>query len=320
MSDGSISSVYRRRRLTLYETFEFDSDDARSNLTTIKNAFEAHCIGEVNVVYERYVLYQRVQENGETFDNFLSDLRKLVKTCDFGAVEDSTIRDRIVMGIRDDTTRRKLLQTRQLDLKTAIDICRASESAAKHLRAMSKPDDVHAVRVDKQRDRDATSRARSSSRKPFNRRRPPTPTRRCQYCGRQHNANKSSCPAYGKTCKICGRRNHFASVCRSKDKSTVNELEAGLTDDEVLALHREQRPSRWYSRLHVAGRSVRFLLDCGATVNLLPASLVKQLGAAASNAVRPLDSNLRMFDNSYLQTDGIITLTVKHPTTSDRAY
>ena len=143
----------------LYETFEFDSDDARSNLTTIKNAFEAHCIGEINVVYERYVLYQRVQENGETFDNFLSDLRKLVKTCDFGAVEDSTIRDRIVMGIRDDTTRRKLLQTRQLDLKTAIDICRASESAAKHLRAMSKPDDVHAVRVDKQRDRDATSRA-----------------------------------------------------------------------------------------------------------------------------------------------------------------
>ena len=100
-------------------------------------AFEAHCVGEVNVVYERYVFYKRKQENGETFDSFLAELRRLVKTCEFGAVEDSTVRDRIVMGIRDDTTRRKLLQTRKLDLKSAIDICRASESAMNQLRAMT---------------------------------------------------------------------------------------------------------------------------------------------------------------------------------------
>jgi len=82
-------------------------------------AFEAHCVGEVNVVYERYLFYKRKQENGETFDSFVAELRKLVKTCDFGAAEDSTVRDRIVMGIRDDTTRRKLLQTRKLDLKSS---------------------------------------------------------------------------------------------------------------------------------------------------------------------------------------------------------
>ena len=134
----------------LFETFEFARADDRSDLAAIMAAFESHCIGEVNVVYERYVFYQRKQDNGESFDSFLSELRKLVKTCDFNTVEDSTIRDRIVMGIRDDTTRRKLLQTRQLDLKTAIDICRASESASRQLRAMTKADDddVHAVMRD----------------------------------------------------------------------------------------------------------------------------------------------------------------------------
>jgi len=90
----------------LFETFEFANDNDRADLSKIMDAFEAHCIGEVNVVYERYVFYQRKQESGESFDNFLADLRKLVKTCDFGAVEESTVRDRIVMGIYDDATRR----------------------------------------------------------------------------------------------------------------------------------------------------------------------------------------------------------------------
>jgi hypothetical protein len=36
----------------------------------------------------------------------------------------------------------------------------------------------------------------------------------CRYCGSGHQAG--SCPAYGKTCNTCGRRNHFSTVCRSQ--------------------------------------------------------------------------------------------------------
>ena len=313
----------------LYETFELD-DDHRTDLTRIMAAFETHCVGEVNVVYERYVFYKRKQDNGEAFESFLAELRKLVKTCDFGAVEDSTVRDRIVMGIRDDTTRRKLLQTRKLDLKSAIDICRASESAMNQLRAMTKADDdVHAVTRDAPRrdgrdGRDGRDRrdrrdvrGRSSSRKPNNRsgrQRSSTPHHRCQYCGRQHDTGKSSCPAYGKTCNACNRKNHFASVCKSKTKPTVYQLEDDADQDtEILAL--DSHPtSRCYSRLNVAGRSVRFMMDSGSSVNLLPASLVSQLGPAARNVRRP-EANLRMFDGTLLQTDGMVILPVSHPTT-----
>ena len=290
-------------------------------------AFEAHCVGEVNVVYERYVFYKRKQENGETFDSFLAELRRLVKTCEFGAVEDSTVRDRIVMGIRDDTTRRKLLQTRKLDLKSAIDICRASESAMNQLRAMTKTDDdVHAVSRDAPcrdgrdgRDgRDARdARGRSSNRKSSNRsgrNRSSTPRRECRYCGRNHDTGKSSCPAYGKTCKACNRKNHFASVCKSKSKPTVCQLEDDVDQDvEILALD-SHPPSRCYSRLNVAGRSVRFMMDSGSSVNLLPASFVSQLGSTSGNVRRP-EARLRMFDGTQLQTDGMVILPVTHPTT-----
>ena len=37
--------------------------------------------------------------------------------------------------------------------------------------------------------------------------------RDCQYCGSNHPCRQ--CPAYGKTCKACGKKNHFAKKCRS---------------------------------------------------------------------------------------------------------
>jgi hypothetical protein len=59
------------------------------------DAFEKHCIGEVNVTYERYNFNQRKQEIGESFDAFVADLRRLARSCDYGVVEESMIRDRM---------------------------------------------------------------------------------------------------------------------------------------------------------------------------------------------------------------------------------
>lgn len=47
------------------------------------------------------------------------------------------------------------------------------------------------------------------------------PNRRCTWCGRdnkgeEHSVQRSQCPAYGKTCRNCGRLNHFDSVCRAE--------------------------------------------------------------------------------------------------------
>ena len=34
----------------------------------------------------------------------------------------------------------------------------------------------------------------------------------CKFCNRQH--GKRNCPAFGQVCRSCGRRNHFAAVCK----------------------------------------------------------------------------------------------------------
>ena len=59
------------------------------------------------------------------------------------------IRDRIVVGIHDESTRRKLLEVRDLSLAKAVDICKASEAAGRQLKAMSATDHMQALHSSK---------------------------------------------------------------------------------------------------------------------------------------------------------------------------
>ena len=42
---------------------------------------------------------QRNQKDGERIDDFVSELKRLSVTCEFGGLRDSLIRDRIVGGV-----------------------------------------------------------------------------------------------------------------------------------------------------------------------------------------------------------------------------
>ena len=100
-------------------------------------------MGETNETFERYIFRRQSQEESETIDTYVSVLRSLVRSSNFGALEDSLLRDQIVIGINDDATRRKLLQIRELTLQNAIDICRSSELSSRHMKEMKPVDDVH---------------------------------------------------------------------------------------------------------------------------------------------------------------------------------
>ena len=295
-----------REAYDVYRAMHFASDEERKKIENVVAGFEAFCIGAVNVTYERYRFNKRTQDTGERFDVFLGDIRRLARACDFGAVENSMIRDRIVVGIKDDTTRHKLLQIRDLTLDKAIDVCKASETAAKQLRVMTDAEEIQPLRKSKPAQKHRPAGKSAEQRRET----------KCKYCGREHEPGKDVCPAYGKTCRRCKGRNHFESVCLSKKsakptaRQDVHQLD--VEDEELLTLH-DAGEDRWYSHLEVDGRKIRFLLDCGATANLIPESMIRKMGRLKE--LRPATATLRMFDGTALQTSGAVTLTVKHPTT-----
>jgi len=110
----------------------------RKTLSKIIEKFDEFAIGEVNETYERYVFNGRNQGQDESIDTYIAALRSLVKTCGFCAcLADSLIRDRIVLGVKNNNLRKRLLQERNLDLKKCIDLCRSSEAASSHLKSIS---------------------------------------------------------------------------------------------------------------------------------------------------------------------------------------
>jgi len=61
----------------------------------------------------------------------------LVKICNFSdCLRDSLIRDRVVVGIKDEHTTKKLLRIRDLTLNRCIDICRSEEVTALHMKSL----------------------------------------------------------------------------------------------------------------------------------------------------------------------------------------
>ena len=108
--------------------------------------FERLCLDETNIIYERFTFNRRDQAENEDFDKYLTALREQVRRCEFKSMEGELLRDRIVCGIRDNALRWQLLQKERLTIQGCIDMCRASEATARHLRVMGGEEDVHRVR------------------------------------------------------------------------------------------------------------------------------------------------------------------------------
>ena len=113
--------------LEVYDTFSF-TEEQKDKLVPIIEKFEAYCSPKKNTTYKRYI-FNSCTQNGRTIDAFVTDLRSKAKTCEFGDLQDSLIRDRIVCGIDDNNTRERLLRNNALTLEKAIDAVRAAETS-----------------------------------------------------------------------------------------------------------------------------------------------------------------------------------------------
>src|SRR5690606_25373292 len=151
----------------------------------------------VNEVYERYVFRCRTQRDEEKFVDFLTDLRLKIKNCNYSEIERPGILwDQIVFGVSNDKIRFDLLKISKLSLDEAIKICTTYEASTIHLSAF-------------QNSQTTTSEVRPDQISQLSRRKPSI-IHNCRFCGGSH--AKRRCPAYGKTCSSCKKKNHFANA------------------------------------------------------------------------------------------------------------
>ena len=93
----------------------------RKKVDKILQALERHFEPTRNVIYERYKFNTCEQDQRETVAQFITKLRQLASTCEFGVLENDLVHDRLVLGTKDLSTHARMLREPKLDLQKAID-------------------------------------------------------------------------------------------------------------------------------------------------------------------------------------------------------
>ena len=95
-----------------------------------------------------FKLFSRSRHAGESVAAFLAELNRLSEHCNFGDALQDMLRDRLVCGIHDQRTQRRLLAETDLTLHKAFEVAQAIESAesqVKELQQLGRAE-VHAVK------------------------------------------------------------------------------------------------------------------------------------------------------------------------------
>ena len=272
---NAIDNNKRKRALLLYlagsrvrEIFRHLTDtggdeDFDTALTALTKYFEPHR----NRLYEVYTFRQAFQEPTETIDQYHTRLRGLAENCEF-ADADFEIIMQIVLHGTSSHLRKQALKNPSIKLSDLLLAGRQEEISrfqASHIESKTTeaPEDVNFVR---KRDKHKAAFSRKTA-------------QTCRNCGGEWPHANAVCPAKGKSCRACGKSNHFANQCRSQRRprnkgSHVKPLKvnynSGSESEQDYCYAISHVPKKHpKANVLVNGISMRFLVDTGSSINVI---------------------------------------------------
>ncbi|XP_028176929.1 uncharacterized protein LOC114364817 [Ostrinia furnacalis] len=211
----NVTDDEERRDLMLYCIGERSGEvmtqiGKKETFEEIVQGFENYFEPRRNIIFERAKFHNRKQLAGETFTTYITEIYNLAKNCEFEKItKEEIMRDKIVVGINNSKLSEKLQLTQNLTLQMAIDIIKQHESQTKQTEELYEEREVGRIK------------------KEFKEQ-----NRKCGACGFQH-YNKITCPAKDSNCHRCGKRGHYARVCRNLKTVQVIEQKENHFEEGV---------------------------------------------------------------------------------------
>ncbi|KAI5714843.1 hypothetical protein M8J77_010488 [Diaphorina citri] len=206
--------------LELYKKEKYDDVKAQLGL---------HFAPIKNIIYERYKFLSYVsQREDQTVEQYVIELRKLAENCEYRE-RDNMIRDKFVMGIRNDKLRCRLLDEDKLTLPQAISIAKKFHTVKKQSFDMSGRYEDYEIKPEIKCEAEVGILRGTR----FN-------TKTCDRCGRFH-SEKMICPAQDKECNYCRKRGHFAVKCGQRHQPMNRNVSKDYRDNESFRKSERRR-------------------------------------------------------------------------------
>ena len=154
-------------------------------------------------IVERFKFHTRFRKPGESVSMFIAQLRSLSEHCNFGAVLEDMIRDRLVCGVNDDVIQKRLLAEATLTYAKAVQLVKGLETADKN---------VKLLKNSKREQEGASGSSPSIAVHQVGKGRG-NPTVTCFRCGTPGHAVPRCRMAKDVVCRQCGKAGHIQRAC-----------------------------------------------------------------------------------------------------------
>ena len=275
----------------ILRSFGLSADDAKK-YDVVKGKFDSHFIKRRNVIYERARFNQRRQEAGESVDCFVTALYGLAEHCEYAALQDEMIRDRIVVGLRDAKLSESLQLDPELAVEKAVTKARQAEAVKQKqplVRSSSESQSASGSRIHDTSLGAVTHKGRwgkPNSKKP-DKDRSPKPSKTCGWCGKSPPHKKARCPAKDAVCQKCKKKGHFKSVCRSVNElhtSSDSESDSDTDTKTFVGVITRGDETPWSITIFVNDTPIDFEIDTGAEVSVISTKTYKEIGSLSLTA------------------------------------
>ena len=94
---ATLLTIIGKEAMKIFNTFKWKNNEEKENIIKVIEKFDAYFIPRKNITYERYMFNTRKQKHNENVDEFITALKTLVDNCEFGLLEESLIKDMLVV-------------------------------------------------------------------------------------------------------------------------------------------------------------------------------------------------------------------------------
>ncbi|XP_071626806.1 uncharacterized protein [Temnothorax longispinosus] len=198
---------------------------------------------KLNTTYERHLFRNMAQKEDETVGQFVTRLRQQAKYCKFASM-DTEICDQIIEKGRSMEVRKRILEKGDIELKEAMEIAQAFETASVQTKAIG---NNVVARITTKRE-NARGKSDSSSSSGI----------KCYRCGyRGHAQSDEKCPDRNKECTKYCKKGHFAAMCRTyRDRADKHGDGSDKRDKKEVktnsSANKEERKSTTVKQLDMA--------------------------------------------------------------------